>query len=193
MTQQMFDDACQDATTSSQCHSDWWRKKKSYIANICFQYTTSFSIGINSGWLQTVSDEEVAQPDCEEESIMENRWEGSERAMRPQWVKYLNRWPLVERATVPGTWSHTVILLSPWAFVATQWYSPASWICTPLICSDESGSTLDLPVWARMARPDLYHVRLWRTEPSTLQDNTATAPTEEVTLTAGFRTGGGSV
>lgn len=151
-------------------------------------------MGINSGWLQTFLDEEVAQPGCKEESIMENRWQGSERSyMRPQWVKYLNRWPVVFRATVPGTWSQTMILLSPWAFVATQLYSPASWLRTPLICRDESGSTLNLPVGAWMARPALYHVKLWRMEPSTLQDSTATAPTEEVTLTGGFRTGGGSV
>lgn len=36
----------------------------------------SFSIGINSRWLQTFFDEEVAQPDCKDESIMENRWQG---------------------------------------------------------------------------------------------------------------------
>lgn len=118
---------------------------------------------------------------------------GLSGAMRPQWVKCLNRWPVVYRATVPGTWSHTMILLSPWAFVATQWYPPASWVRTPLICRDESGSTLNPSVGAWMARPALYHVKLWRMEPSTLQDSTATAPTEEVTLTGGFRTGGGSV
>lgn len=37
-------------------------------------------IAINSGPLQTFSDEEVAQPDCKEESLMENRWQGSERS-----------------------------------------------------------------------------------------------------------------
>lgn len=189
----MLDDAGRDAATNSHCHSDCFFL---FFFNSYYKHVFAIDNKLfhwHKFWAITISDEEVAQPDCKKDSIMETRWEGSERATRPQWVKYLNRWPVVYRATVPGTWSHTMILLSPWAFVATQWYSPASWARTPLICSEESGSTLDLPVWARMAWPALYHVKLWRMEPSTLQVSTATAPTEEVTLTAGFRTGGGSV
>lgn len=86
-----------------------------------------------------------------------------------------------------------VILLSPWALVATQWYSPESWVCTPLIWRDASDSNLTLPARAWMGRPALCQVKLWRMEPSTWQDSTATPPTGDVTFTAGFRAGGGSV
>ena len=111
----------------------------------------------------------------------------------PQCVKRFSRWPAGYRPTVPGTRSHTLILLSPWALVATQWYSPASWVCTPLTCRDESGRSFTLPARARMVRPMWCQVKLWRMDPSTWQDSTATPPTTAVTLTAGFRTGGGSV
>lgn len=129
----------------------------------------------------------------EAQSIMENRWEVLRGGVRPEWVKYLSRWPTCYHATVPGTRSHTVILLSPWALVATQWYSPASWVRTPLICRDELDSTFTLPVRAWMTRPARCQVKLWRMEPSTWQDSMAMDPTGEVTLSAGFRTGEGSV
>lgn len=119
--------------------------------------------------------------------------EGLRGAMRPRCVKCLSIWPAAYHATVPGTRSHTVILLSPWVFVATQWYAPASWVRTPLICRDESESTLTLPARARIVRPARLQVKLCRIEPSTWQESTATLPTEEVTFTARLRTGGGSV
>lgn len=124
---------------------------------------------------------------------METRWWGLRGAMRPRCVKCLSRWPTGFYPTVPGTRSHTVILVSPWVLVATQWYSPASWVRTPLICRDESDSSFTLPARDRMVWPALCQVRLWRMEPSTWQGSTAKPPTEEVTFTAGFRTGGGSV
>lgn len=67
---------------------------------------------------------------------------------------------------VPGTKSHTVMPLCPWALAATHWYSPASSLLTPVTCREESDRSLTLPERPPMVRPARSQVKLWRTEPS---------------------------